>query len=66
MWVEVTSWSGKKNSGILQNEPFNIKNLQVGAVVEFQDEEIFDYILNRPDGTSEGNVTGEIIEMRNQ
>ncbi|NOT73487.1 MAG: DUF2314 domain-containing protein [Cyclobacteriaceae bacterium] len=66
MWVEVTSWSDKENTGILQNEPFNIKDLKVGAIVNFDEAQIFDYILNNPDGTSEGNTTGDIIEKRNQ
>ena len=61
MWVEITKWESKSLSGVLQNDPFEIKNLKAGALVELHEEEIFDYILNKPDGTSEGNETGKII-----
>ena len=62
MWVEVTKWKKRKIEGILQNEPFEIKGLKAGAIVSVEEKEIFDYILYKPDGTIEGNTTGEIIQ----
>ncbi len=61
MWVEITKWTSRSLSGVLQNNPFEIKNLKAGALVEIDEADIFDYILNKPDGSSEGNETGKII-----
>jgi uncharacterized protein YegJ (DUF2314 family) len=66
MWVEVSSWKGTRISGTLQNEPFNIPTLHAGQRIEVSQDDVFDYLLNRPDGTTEGNVTGQIIQSRTQ
>lgn len=64
MWVEVTKWKGDHIEGILQNEPAEVSNLKVGAIVTGSQQDVFDYILNKPDGTTEGNETGKILELR--
>lgn len=64
MWVEVTKWKTSKMEGILQNEPFEIPDLKVGTLVNYDEADIFDYLLNKPDGSYEGNETGKIIEKR--
>lgn len=65
MWVEVTKWRGDLIEGILQNEPYEVSNLKTGAKVTASQQDVFDYILNKADGTMEGNETGEIIDKRN-
>ncbi len=61
MWIEVTKWKGKQIKGLLQSEPFHIKGLKAGSTVSASQEDIFDYILYKPDGTQEGNKTQELI-----
>lgn len=60
MWVEVTKWDNSI-TGILQNDPFEIEELKSGAIVSFEQNDVFDYIYYLPDGTYEGNETGKII-----
>lgn len=62
MWVEVTTWETTAIEGILQNEPHYIKNLKAGTKVTVKQADIFDYILYKADGTSEGNETGRLIQ----
>lgn len=62
MWVEITEWKGKKMRGLLKNEPFDIPDLHGGQLVPVNEDEVFDYIRNFPNGTQEGNETGKIIE----
>jgi uncharacterized protein YegJ (DUF2314 family) len=64
MWVEVVRWKGNVISGILQNDPFYVRGIRSGSRVEVQSESIFDYTLDKSDGSSEGNETGRIIERR--
>ena len=66
MWVEVTSWKGDKIRGLLKNEPFNIPDLHGGQVVEVPETDVFDYIRKFPDGTQEGNETGELMAKEQQ
>ncbi|WP_298517549.1 DUF2314 domain-containing protein [uncultured Kordia sp.] len=61
MWIEVTRWRSTEIQGILQNDPFYIKDLKSGAKVTVQQGDIFDYILYKADGTTEGNETGKLI-----
>lgn len=61
MWVEVISWENGTIKGLLKNEPFNIPDLKGGAMVRISQADIFDYIREYPDGTSEGNETGNLI-----
>ena len=60
MWIEVIGWD-KTIKGILQNDPFEISTLRAGAEVYVDEGEIFDYVRNFPDGTTEGNETGKLI-----
>ena len=64
MWVDVVRWEGPTVSGILQNDPFFVAALKAGSRVEVAQDSIFDYILERRDGTKQGNETGRIIERR--
>jgi uncharacterized protein YegJ (DUF2314 family) len=66
MWVEVTKWKETEMDGILQNDPYEIKNLKAGAIVQFKESDIFDYLLHKPDGSFEGNETGEILERKGE
>lgn len=61
MWVEVMEWKGKKIKGLLKNQPQHIPELKGGAEVIVKESEIFDYYRIYPDGSSDGNETGELI-----
>lgn len=62
MWIEVIGWKDETIEGILQNDPYYIKNLKSGAKVTVKQGDIFDYILYKADGTTEGNETGKLIQ----
>ena len=64
MWVEVTAWNEDVVTGSLANEPFDIPTLHAGQQVEVSTADVFDYIRKLPDGTTEGNETGEVIQQR--
>lgn len=65
MWVEVLKWSDDDVlGGSLQNTPFHIKALKAGANVSVKLTEAFDYILRHPDGSMEGNETGELMQKQ--
>ncbi|WP_190810893.1 DUF2314 domain-containing protein [Flagellimonas sp. S3867] len=65
MWIEVTEWKESKITGILQNDPFEISDLKAGAIVNTDQDDVFDYIYYHADGTNEGNETGAIISGSN-
>jgi uncharacterized protein YegJ (DUF2314 family) len=64
MWVEVSRWSGSTIRGILTNDPFWVKGLKAGSRVTVREDDVFDYIWRRPDGTELGNETGAILRKR--
>ena len=62
MWVEITSWKDGSITGILENDPFEVPNLKAGAKVSVKEQELYDYIWQKNDGSQEGNETGKIME----
>ena len=66
MWVEIIKWEKDTITGILNNEPYYIKNVKLGQEIQKNVYDMFDYILFLPDGSYEGNETGKIIEKMNQ
>src|SRR6185436_16808975 len=64
MWVEVVRWQGSTIRGVLMNDPTQVPGLKAGAEVEVPVASVFDYLHTLPDGGTEGNETGEIMERR--
>lgn len=62
MWVAVSKWDEDGTiRGTLSSEPRFVEDLSAGQEVEVQEADLFDYIHSQPDGSLEGNETGEII-----
>ncbi len=64
MWVEVVRWQGKKISGILQNDPYEVDGVKAGSHVEVDEDSLFDYLYQHADGTREGGETTKILMAR--
>jgi uncharacterized protein YegJ (DUF2314 family) len=64
MWVEIVRWEGSRIFGVLQNVPQDVPGLKQGARVEVEESSIFDYLLQRQDGSQEGNETGVLLKQR--
>lgn len=64
MWVEVLRWQGATIYGLLNSEPRDVPKLKPGARVKVAESAIFDYILHKPDGSREGNLTKELIQRQ--
>ena len=65
MWVGVTGWTGDVLRGRLENDPYRVKSLHLGAKVEVKQASIADYLWSREDGTTrEGGESSEILKRR--
>ena len=62
MWVDVVRWEVETIYGVLQNDPFEIPGLEAGAKVSLREDDIFDYIHYRPDGSQVGNTTANYLD----
>jgi uncharacterized protein YegJ (DUF2314 family) len=60
MWFAVTGWSGPSVSGQLANEPRQIPSLRLGQTVSIPEDEVFDWMLQRPDGGHDGGYTSDV------
>ncbi len=56
LWVEVRSWSNGVLSGMIATEPALVP-LRRGDSVRVREDEVFDYVVRRADGSKEGNLT---------
>ncbi|MEM7144919.1 MAG: DUF2314 domain-containing protein [Verrucomicrobiota bacterium] len=66
MWVEILQWNDAILTGVLLNDSHFDDELKAGKRVTVPVEEVFDYIHYKPDGSSVGNETGEIIKRKYQ
>jgi len=64
MWIAVSAWEGDVVRGYLENEPYDVKSLRMGAKVEVKQDSIADYVWRKADGTSEGGESSEILHRR--
>src|SRR5262249_32945554 len=61
MWMMVLRWEGTTVKGILANDGIDLPHLKAGTRVEADESKIFDYILERADGSREGNETAPLL-----
>lgn len=66
MWVVVGTWTGDRIRGTLANDPSYRIDLKAGQPVELDDQDVYDWLLVRSDGTHEGNFSGKVISDRAQ
>jgi len=61
LWLAVGAWEGDRIDGVLRSRPSWITTLRQGDRVTVRQGAIFDYLLRRADGTSEGNETERFL-----
>jgi uncharacterized protein YegJ (DUF2314 family) len=61
MWVVVNRWAKGRVQGHLANDPYLRRDLHAGSPVDIRDDEIFDWLLSRPDGDYEGGYTLNVL-----
>jgi hypothetical protein len=57
LWVRVEAWRGGRIEGNLKSPPRWNTGLAPGSPVSADEGAVFDYLLRRADGSSEGNLT---------
>jgi uncharacterized protein YegJ (DUF2314 family) len=62
MWVEVTQWNKDSVEGTLANDSYYDSSLKEGKRLTVKLSKVYDYMLQKPDGTTEGNETGKVLE----
>ncbi len=60
MWIAVSAWRGSRIQGRLANDPFERLDLRAGQVVEIVEKEVYDWMIEGPGETVEGNATGRV------
>ena len=60
MWFAVTGWSGPMLAGQLANEPRQIPSLRLGQEVSIPEVDVFDWMVQRPDGGHDGGYTSDV------
>jgi hypothetical protein len=66
IWVKITEWKNQLAKGQLWTTPFRISRLKAGMDVSVNPALAFDYILQKSDGSFEGNKTEKIIRENNE
>lgn len=60
MWIAVSAWKGSRIQGRLANDPFERLDLRAGQAVEVLEKEVYDWMIEGPGETVEGNATGRV------
>jgi uncharacterized protein YegJ (DUF2314 family) len=62
MWVAVNTWRGNRLQGQLTNQPRHRLDLKPGDPIELSEPEVYDWAIERADGTSEGGYTTIVLK----
>lgn len=62
VFVEVKSIKGDKVTGVIASDINTVKSFARGQPYTFPEEEIYDWLISKPDGTEEGNIVGKFID----
>lgn len=62
VFVRVTSWKGETIEGILSSDISLIHNHSRGEKLSFNESEVLDWTISKPDGTEEGNFVGKFLD----
>jgi uncharacterized protein YegJ (DUF2314 family) len=65
-FVRVTRVQAGKITGTIASDLLSLKKLHNGDVVTFNETELVDWMIAKPDGTEEGNVVGKFLDTWNQ
>ncbi|HWE38156.1 MAG TPA: DUF2314 domain-containing protein [Isosphaeraceae bacterium] len=57
MWIAVNTWDDDRIRGQLANDPVRRVDLRAGQAIELAESDVFDWVLMRPDGATEGGFT---------
>ena len=60
MWLAINRWEGTRLVGQLSNEPREIPGLRIGQTVTLAETDVFDWMIQYPDGGREGGYTNEV------
>lgn len=62
MWVAVTGYRSGFVEGVLSNEPCYRLDLRCGQEVRFPEAEVYDWLISRPGGDTEGGYTIHVVD----
>jgi uncharacterized protein YegJ (DUF2314 family) len=62
MWIAVTTWKGSRIQGHLSSEPHFCRDLRAGDPVELSEAEVYDWMIEHPDGKRDGGFTQQVLE----
>ncbi len=63
LWIAVGTWEGGTIEGTLHSEPAWVQHLASGDAVRIHESDVFDWLLRRTDGTTEGNATEPFLHL---
>jgi uncharacterized protein YegJ (DUF2314 family) len=63
MWVAVNTWNGGHLRGNLANDPEMRRDPKAGQTIDLAEEDVFDWMIQLPNGSSEGGYTTAVVEQ---
>jgi uncharacterized protein YegJ (DUF2314 family) len=63
MWVAVSTWTGNRFKGQLANHPDVRRDLRAGQTVEIAEPDVYDWMIQLPDGRTEAGYTTDVVEQ---
>jgi uncharacterized protein YegJ (DUF2314 family) len=63
MWVAVNTWKRERLTGQLANDPQERRDLHAGQTVQISEPDVYDWMIQLPNGGSEGGYTTAVVEQ---
>jgi uncharacterized protein YegJ (DUF2314 family) len=65
VFVRVKKWDQDKIKGAITNDLYTVKDFHNGQLIEFEEKDILDWLISKPDGSEEGNYVGKFLDTLN-
>lgn len=66
VFVRVKKWDQDKIKGAIANDLYTVKDFHNGQMIEFNEKDVLDWLISKPDGSEEGNFIGKFLDTLNK
>jgi len=66
IFVRVKKWDNDNIKGLIANNLHTVKEYHNGQLIDFEEKDVLDWLITKPDGSEEGNYIGKFLDTHNR
>ena len=66
IFVRIKKWDDDNIKGLISNNLYTVKEYFNGQIIDFNEKDVLDWLISKPDGSEEGNYIGKFLDTLNR